>query len=434
MRLLCSIIASREWIAKSCYNTHMLLFFKKIHILLPPLLSALFVVGCAATSQNPSPTHEATRFARLAATVQASAIVDSTDTAVDTPIPSATATEIDVPTTTPTGGPSATPTVTPTPPPPLPLRDDLPPLALKDWPRPDQDNGLGIHFLLSGYYDDAELDKEIVRIQSLHFKWALVIYADENQLQAAASKFKQAGIMVVWRKALRPYQRYSDWGRDVQILQYAGMPPYMQLYNEPEVPAEWDGKPIDTNLFIGNLMQAVKDVYNAGGYPGIQLVDEDSLRMFIDQIYSRDGGAVFQRMFFIPHAAGLNHPPDYVEDTNGVLGFRTFAGIFFKRLGFVPPFIVGEGGWKIGSQEDNRFPPIDDSLHRDYTLAVVNWFSSAKLSNGTPLPDYLFSFCFWMLAGANEAGAWYDSFTGDRTLTIQAVQQLPLFVRKFSNP
>lgn len=412
----------------------MWLFFKKIETLVL-LLAALFVVGCAAAvNASSTPTPQATRFARLAATVQASAIVDSTEAAPDTPIPSATETDTDVPTPTPTAGPSATPTISPTPPPPLPLRDDLPAMTLKDWPRPDQDNGLGIHFLLSGYYDDAELDKEIARIQSLHFKWSLVIYADENQLQAAAPKFKQAGIMVVWRKALRPYQRYSDWGRDIQILQDAGMPPYMQLYNEPEVPAEWDGKPIDTNLFIGNLMQAVKDVYNAGGYPGIQLVDEDSLRMLVDQLYARNGDLIFRRMFFIPHAAGLNHPPGYVEDTNGVLGFRTFATIFFKRLGFVPPFIVGEGGWKIDSQEDTRFPPIDEGLHRDYTMAVVNWFSDGKLSNGAPLPDYLFSFCFWMLAGANEAGAWYDSFTGDRTLTIQAVQQFPSFVRKFPNP
>jgi hypothetical protein len=38
----------------------------------------------------------------------------------------------------------------------------------------------------------------------------------------------------------------------------------------------------------------------------------------------------------------------------------------------------------------------------------------------------------WMLAGADEAGAWYDSFEGDRTLTIDAVSKIPPFVRKFS--
>jgi hypothetical protein len=179
-------------------------------------------------------------------------------------------------------------------------------------------------------------------------------------------------------------------------------------------------------------LQAAKDVYNAGGYPGIQMLDDDDLREFITQVYARQGEALFHRMFFVAHAYGLNHPPDYSEDANGVLGFIPFAVIFQRRLGFIPPIIVGEGGWKVGESEDNRFPTIDETLHRDYTLAVFNWFRTEKLSNGNPLPDYLFAFCPWMLAGADEAGAWFDSFNGDRTLTIQAVQQLPTFVRKFS--
>jgi hypothetical protein len=344
----------------------------------------------------------------------------------------ATATTTATVTATPTITQTATVTPSPTTPPPLPLRDDLPPLALKDFPRPPNDNGLGMHFLAGGYYDEPELDKQIARLQALHIKWATVVYTDENHLDIAARKFSEAGIYVVWRKTLRPYQRYSSWGRDIAIIQKYGLPPYMQLYNEPELPAEWDGKPQDMDLFFSNLLAAAKDVYNAGGYPGIQFLDTETLRRFIDEIYARQGEALFHRMFFVPHAYGLNHPPDYAQDENGVMGFRLFATMFFKRLGFVPPFIVGEGGWKIDSAEDNRFPAVNDELHRDYTLAVYDWFRTGKLSNGATLPDYLFAFNMWMLAGADEAGAWYDSFKGDRTLTIDAVSKIPPFVRKFS--
>jgi len=305
-------------------------------------------------------------------------------------------------------------------------------MELQDFPRPKDDNGLGIHFLATGYYNEQDLDKQIARIQALHLKWATVVYTDENHLEIAAQKFSQSGIMVIWRKTLHPYQRYSSWGRDIEILKKYGIPPYIQLYNEPELPAEWDNKEINMNLFFNNLIGAAKDVYNAGGYPGIQLLDEDDLRHFIDEIYARKGEALFKRMFFIPHAYGLNHPPDYKQDENGVLGFLNFATIFYKRLGFVPPFIVGEGGWKMDSAEDNRFPPISDQLHRDYTLAVYDWFRTGKLSNGAKLPDYLFAFNMWMLSGPDEAGAWYDSFKGDRTLTIGAVTQIPPFIRKFS--
>lgn len=326
------------------------------------------------------------------------------------------------------------PTLTPSPttPPRLPLRDDLPPLELQDWPRPADDNGLGIHFLATGYYSEQDLDTQIARLKALHLKWATVVYTDENHLELAARKFSDAGIMVLWRKTLRPYQRYSSWGRDIDILNKYHLPPYLQLYNEPELPAEWDDQPQDMDLYFANLFAAAKDVYNAGGYPGIQFLDEDNLRRFIDEIFARKGEALFHRMFFVPHAYGLNHPPDYQEDVNGVLGLRAFATIFFKRLGFVPPFIVGEGGWKIESHEDDRFPAIDDKLHRDYTLAVYDWFRTGKLSHGGPLPDYLFAFNMWMLSGPDEAGAWYDSFKGNRTLTIDAVTNLPPFVRKFT--
>lgn len=382
----------------------------------------------ALTTSAPS---EITPLPASSATADAlddSPAVDNSPAVTDVPTDAVSATA----TVTTTKTVTETVTPTPTAPPRLPLRDDLPPMELQDFPRPQNDNGLGIHFIASGYFTDADLDKQIARIQDLHLKWATVVYADENQLQRAAPKFHDAGIMVVWRKTLRPYQRYNGWGRDIQILNQSGMPPYIQVYNEPELPAEWDDQDIDMNLYFANLLGAVKDVYNAGGYPGIQFLDEDDLRRFIDEIYARHGEALFHRMFFIPHAYGANHPPDYQEDANGVLGFRTFATIFYKRLGFIPPFIVGEGGWKIESQEDNRFPAIDDTLHRDYTLAVYDWFRTGKLGTLGRLPDYLFAFNMWMLSGGDEAGAWYDSFKGDRTLTIEAVKQIPPYVRKFS--
>ncbi|MGE5139662.1 MAG: hypothetical protein ACM3JD_09385 [Rudaea sp.] len=400
-------------------------------------LALLFLVACAQTPVTPTAknTTEAI-IVRTRTPLPTSTPVTPQPTALPTVV-SATRTHAPAPppqaTDLPTETAAITPTATITPtPPPLPLRDDLPPLTLKDWPRPENDNGLGIHFIATGYYDAAELDREIARMQSLHLKWALVLYADENHLQLAATKFKAAGITVVWRKTLRPFQRYLSWGRDIDILNRIGMPPYMQLYNEPELPFEWENQPVDPDLYMENLLQAAKDVYNAGGYPGIQFLDDDNLRQFITQIYARQGEPLFHRMFFVAHAYGLNHPPDYAQDSNGVLGFVIFAQIMQRRLGFIPPIIVGEGGWKVGSQEDTRFPPVDETRHRDYTLAVFNWFRTGVMSNGNPLPDYLFAFCPWMLAGSDEAGAWYDAFNGNRTLTIAAVQAIPAFVRKFS--
>ena len=305
-------------------------------------------------------------------------------------------------------------------------------MTLADWPRPPDDNGRCVHFLGSPYYSDEELDRNVARIRELGLKWTVVVYGDELHLKRAAVRFKEAGITVVWRKMVRPYERYYDWGRDIQILKEMGLPPYMQLYNEPSLPAEWDNRPIDEGLFLENLMQAVQDVYNNGGYVGLQFVNHQWLADALRTIKERDGEEVFTRMFFVAHCYGLNHPPDYTEDENAALGFLSYAEVLKREIGFVPPIIVGEGGWKIGSQHDSRFPPVDEARHRDYHIEVFNRFCTGKLSNGQPLPDYLFAFCPWLISSKMDDHAWYDSFAGDRALLLEALKNLPPCRRKFS--
>ncbi len=336
---------------------------------------------------------------------------------------------------TPTIAPSAAVTAGPsnTPAPVLPLRDDLPALALRDFPRPANDNGRCIHFLPTGYFTARDFQIQIPRLKDLQMRWVLAIYSDENQLKLAAPQFKAAGIVPIWRRLLRANQHYYDWARDVKILQDNGLPPYFQLFNEPGNPDEWNGQPVNLDQWVDNFVGTAKDVYNAGGYPGLQVNDTGLLVRVIDKIKELKGDKLFTRMFFVPHSYALNHPPNYTEDENAVLGFRMYADTFQKELGFVPPFIVGEGGWKIGEEEDNRFPKIDDKLEAQYYVDLFNWFRPpGKLSDGKPLPDYLFAFCPWLLAANTTAGAWYDGFEGNRTMTIQAVTKMGTFTRKFS--
>jgi hypothetical protein len=306
-----------------------------------------------------------------------------------------------------------------------------PPMELQDWPRPEGDNGRGMHFLVEGYYTEEELDFHIARLRDMNMKWCLVIYKDEIHLERAAKKFREAGIMVVWRKLLNPTELYFNWGRDVEILERVGMPPYMQVYNEPAVGQEWD-EPINKEKFLKNLRRTCQDVYNAGGYVGLQFVSEEWLTDALRDLKAHGGEPIFQRMFFVPHPYGMNHPPSYQEDVHAALGFLVFADIFQKEIGFVPPMIAGEGGWKYGATNDARFPKIDDQLHRDYHVELFNWFRTGVLSNGQPLPDYFFAYCVWLISHRLDDNAWYDSFAGDRVLTIEAVKAIPPFERQFS--
>jgi len=382
--------------------------------------------------------------------------------AVSTSIPTATSQRRSSPSSTPTPpptetiGPSSLESPTPAPklepsatPLPLPatdtpgpvasptpwqmaLRDDLPPMALSDWPRPVGDNGWGMHFLASQYYTPEEVDRQIARLLDMRIKWALVVYGDENMLRIAAPRFRDAGIMVVWRRMLRVNDRYYDWGRDISILAEYGMPPYMQIYNEPNLPIEWDEGSPDIDEYLPNFLHAVREVYNAGGYVGLQFVREDWLVAALDALKRHGGEPVFGRMFFIPHPYGLNHPPEYDADVHAVLGFLPYAAAFEREIGFVPPMIAGEGGWAIGSDHDVNYPKVTEELHRDYFVALYSMFRTDVMPNGDPLPDYFFAFCPWILSDRLDSTAFYDSYAGPRTLTIEAIKAIPAFERRFS--
>lgn len=333
---------------------------------------------------------------------------------------------------------SATPfaTHTPLPPQAMQLRGDLPAINLRDWPRPAGDNGRCMHFLKNQYFSEAELTLNIQRMQQLGARWALVVYADENQIKMAAPRFAEAGIIPVWRKMLRAHQRYYDWERDIKLVQSYGLPPYFQLYNEPSLREEWmdgwEGGGPDERLFLDNLMQASRDVYNAGGYVGWQFVNPGWLDAAIDEVERRQGTRLFERFFFIPHSYGENLPPAWNQDGRGALSYRYFADQLERRLGFRPMLFIGEGGWRINSEVSPDYPRINDALHRQYHVELYEWFRQGTVSDGEPLPDELFAYCVWLIAAKGDDNAWWDSFAGNRQATIDAISALPPFERRFS--
>lgn len=303
---------------------------------------------------------------------------------------------------------------------------------LQTWPRPHADNGWCMHFLQTHRFDAIEAQQQINRLKRLGAHWSTVLYVNHEQLRLAAPLFQEAGIQVLWRPFVRPYESYDDWERDVAYLNDRGIPPYFQLYNEPGLAQEWSGQRIDFDLFINHLLPAVDRVYNAGGYVGLQFLDPAWLRQTLKTMQMSGQEYTFDRLFFIPHPYGLNHPPDYIEDRSAALGFLAFADVFEKAIGFVPPMIAGEGGWKIGSAQDDRYPPVNEIMHRDYHLAALDWFRSGQLSAGGATPDYLFAYCPWLISDPVDDAAWFDSDAGARTLTIEAFESQEPFVRRFS--
>jgi hypothetical protein len=217
--------------------------------------------------------------------------------------------------------------------------------------------------------------------------------------------------------------------RDARVLIQHGIPAYIQIFNEPSDHREWErGRPNDyVHKWAGLWAQKATEVYNAGGYPGLQCLQTEELEAAIDAL--GPNSQVWERVWFCAHNYGLNHPPDWREDHWCVLGFKFFADVFERRLGFVPPVICGEGGWLYGAYDDHRYPRVDGMVHARYTRELFEWFRHGKLSNGETLPDYLFAVCPWILSGPSDE-AWYGFTT--KVLTIQAVNDIPDFVRASS--
>lgn len=357
------------------------------------------------------------------------------------------------------------------------LSPEIPHMELWEWPRPPEDNGLGIHLGLE--FSEEALAADLSRVKDQGLKWVLLVPGDEIQLEKAIRLFWPQGIMPV----VRPYtliDRGHDFVRDVRVMQDCGVPPYIQIYNEPGDHREWSdvpqgsrGKRPDLPLFVSKWVNNALAVYDAGGYPGLQVLDVGLLREVIAETRRRGVMHLWGRAWFCPHNYGLNHPPRYpydpvnqegipvqhpewefvapieevnrwreegknpgqtiYDDYNGVLGFLAFTKVFEEELGFVPPMICGEGGWQYRSSQDRRYAVVGDYLHARYHQQMFSWFKTGRLSNGVPLPDYLFAVCPWILSGL-EADAWYSKTMGTREETITLVKRLLPFLRDLPAP
>jgi len=312
---------------------------------------------------------------------------------------------------------------------------------LKTYPRPANDNGRGLHFHID--LSESTIATVVSQLRSIGCTWTMIYARDENQAQRAARACWNAGIMPVVRIGKKVDEPF-DPVVYVNKLKEIGVPPYVQIYNEPGDNREWKNWPGDdrwASIFGARWAQAAIAVYDAGGYPGLQILGREEFDAAVDSVAAQGRTDIWQRAFFALHNYGANHPPNYpydpltnktiFEDDVSVLVFLLYAAWMKEKIGFVLPIIGGEGGWQYGAHEDPRYPRIEAALHARYHAEMFDWFRTGVISNGEPLPDYLFSITPW-IAGGWGGDDWWGGPLGDKTATINAVGALPPFIRKFS--
>ena len=334
------------------------------------------------------------------------------------------------------------------------------------WPRPPQDNGLGIHggLDLSG----EALAADVARVQELKVKWVTLVPETSDELKRAAKAYWDKGIMPVVRpRAL--VDAAHNFVSDARVLQDLGIPAYVQVYNAPEQREEWKSGQPDIQAFASRWLDQAKTLVDVGAYPGLQVNSISDLRSVLAKAKKEGLEHLFRHSWFSCHNYGLNRParfpyddvnqralpvqhPEWefagpvdqinrwreegkrpgqsvYDDYQCVLGFLAYARAFEEALGYVPPIICNEGGWRYGDLTDRRYPRVGDFLHQAHHLAMYAWFKDGVLADGSRLPDYLFAVCPWILSGEEEPSAWYGGPKGTRHETISAMKALPTFLR-----
>lgn len=351
--------------------------------------------------------------------------------------------------------------------PPIGVSPELPPLKLEEWPRPPEDNGVGIQ--VGSDFSEEGLNQELARVKDLDLRWVYLVPRNEEQLKRAAPLYWQEGILPVVRPLVLVDEEH-DFLKDLRILKNKGLPPYLQIYGDPLRPREWASRSPDWNLFVQKWTEQAQKVYEGEGLPGIQLSNPDRLRRMIQATREKDLLYLWGRTWLAYKNNGRNRPPDYPydevnqegapvpeaekqweyagtipevnkwrerqkspgetinQDYRGVLGFLAMAKVFKEELGFVPPIICVGGGWAYGTLKDRRYPRVNDTLHAKWHGEMFSWFKTSILSHNKPIPDYLLAVCPRVLSGRGST-AWYSTRFGTREETLAAVKALMPFTR-----
>lgn len=350
-------------------------------------------------------------------------------------------------------------------------------MNLQDYPRPKNDNGIGLHFRLDLVETENKphISQGVEWLQSINAKWTLIAGQDWIQIGKAARMVHDVGIMPVCRLVCKIDKPFIDWEEGVKTLHDLGIPAYMQIFNEPGDSREWRDENPKIEMFGRKWSDAAARVFAAGGMPGMGgVLGQDEWLAAFNAVQADGNADLWSKAWFCVHNYGSNHPPNYpyddvnqkgipvtpeeyakytfsmpldelnpfrkehanpgdtiYDDDTAVLRVHVFKKWMVDSLGYCLPMIGGEGGWQWQTEEDLRYPKLPDESHAQYTREMFEWFRTGKLSDGTALMDELFCCTAWIEADG-QADSWWYGPLGTKQGTIDAVASIPEFTRKFS--
>lgn len=302
-------------------------------------------------------------------------------------------------------------------------------MKLKDFVKPALNNGLGIHWRVGRELKCLESD--VAFVNSLGIMWPLINGTINPQGPASPAeivirRLKDEGKMPIVRSDAR-INSLVDFGRVAERI--VPITPWMQIYNEPANIQNWLTNRLPPNTrdyFRHRWIYQARKVAEAGGYPGLQC-DTTELDAIFPFLALSENADIVDRMWFCPHLYPISRPPWVWEDERCSLGFFDFAEVFKRNLGFIPPMIVGEGGWADGEAKYNP------TVMKEWYAWWLGGFQSGRWQIDEAeiwdLPDYLFAICPWIL-GSQYGFSWTGNPVYSETIAWMKANHD--YIRRFS--
>ena len=117
-------------------------------------------------------------------------------------------------------------------------------MELRDYPRPDRDNGRGMHWSASPYHP-TELDEWMARLKAMNIRWLKVIDdggGSSVRLCAACSPRASCPLFASTGWSPTPATSVARKSRRIRDLVKLGVR-YIETNNEPDLQVEWSTPP-----------------------------------------------------------------------------------------------------------------------------------------------------------------------------------------------
>ncbi len=336
-------------------------------------------------------------------------------------------------------------------------------MDLRDYPRPKNDTGIGVHWS-AGYPAVVGMGKIreywLPELLAMGVKWVKIANHD-GALEFATLLLKNDIMPIVRLYRPQPNPGVLDEKLLAVVRDFvaAGVR-YLEFNNEPDLGTEWRTREVPSDAVTVVARNAIVDmeaILKLGGYPAVPALATGTKWDLVGEICRLGRRDLFaEPVWQAIHNYTLNHPLDYPYDAGNQQG-APYTADFYERLaaerwdgdawrgrsleqvnderrrnanpgatalddpscwrayerydtlirdqiGRSLPILATENGYIVGEQPDPRYPATTPQLHMAQTLEACRIMMGTS-SRFDHAPDYYFCTAFWLL-GNYSLGSW----------------------------